>query len=89
MSKLRERLADQEVSLEVGQDVKEFLAERGYDPAYGARPLKRAIQKYLETPLADWLLTHEEREGVILVASMSGDRIVVDSRVSAEIPEVY
>ncbi len=89
LSKLRERLADQEVSLEVGQDVKEFLAERGYDPAYGARPLKRAIQKYLETPLADWLLTHEEREGVILVASMSGDRIVIDSRVSAETPEVY
>ncbi len=89
LGKLRERLAGQEVDLEVGQDVKEFLAERGYDPAYGARPLKRAIQKYLETPLADWLLTHEEREGVVLVASMSGDRVVVDSRVSAETPEVY
>ena len=49
---LKARLAEHKYNIEVDDRVKEFLAETGYDPAYGARPLKRAIQRYLEDPLA-------------------------------------
>ena len=66
---LAERLKDNHFELEVTERAKEWLAEVGYDPNYGARPLKRAIQRYVEDPLALQIL-----EGVF----QEGDRIVVD-----------
>src|SRR5262249_22761340 len=56
LSRLRERLAERELSLELTDAAKEALADAGWDPAYGARPLKRAIQRLLENPLALRLL---------------------------------
>src|SRR5690606_32938065 len=53
---LRNRLKDRELGLEVGEPVMDKLAEIGFDPVYGARPLKRAIQQYLENPLAQDIL---------------------------------
>jgi ATP-dependent Clp protease ATP-binding subunit ClpC len=53
---LSKRLEAQGLSLELTQEAKEFLADKGYDPAYGARPLRRAVQKYLEDPIAEELL---------------------------------
>jgi ATP-dependent Clp protease ATP-binding subunit ClpB len=56
LARLRERLAERRISLEVSDEAKELLAEEGWDPAYGARPLKRAIQRLVENPLAlEWL----------------------------------
>jgi len=52
LERLCERLRDNGVTLEIGESAKEFLLENGYDPAFGARPLKRAIQQHLENPLA-------------------------------------
>ena len=52
LDRLRERLAERKLSLEVTDEAKELVAEEGWDPAYGARPLKRAIQRLLENPLA-------------------------------------
>ncbi|HHT9141344.1 MAG TPA: AAA family ATPase, partial [Candidatus Tripitaka californicus] len=49
---LRKRLAEHNVRLALGGEVKEMLVEKGYDPTYGARPLKRTIQQYIENPLA-------------------------------------
>ncbi|HHT9155714.1 MAG TPA: AAA family ATPase, partial [Candidatus Tripitaka sp. YC43] len=49
---LRKRLAEHNVRLTLGKEVREMLVEKGYDPAYGARPLKRTIQQYIENPLA-------------------------------------
>ncbi len=66
---LAERLKDNHFELEVTDKAKAWLAEVGYDPNYGARPLKRAIQRYVEDPLALQIL-----EGVF----MEGDKIVVD-----------
>ncbi|MCJ7508087.1 MAG: ATP-dependent Clp protease ATP-binding subunit [candidate division Zixibacteria bacterium] len=51
------RLADKGISFTLTKDAKKFLAEKGYDPTFGARPLKRAIQKYLEDPLAEEILS--------------------------------
>ena len=50
------RLADKGISFILTPEAKEFLCDRGYDPQYGARPLKRAIQKYLDDPLAEEIL---------------------------------
>jgi ATP-dependent Clp protease ATP-binding subunit ClpB len=63
LGNLRKRLAERKVSLALSQAAKEFIVRTGYDPAYGARPLKRAIQKEVETPLARLLLKGEVPDG--------------------------
>ena len=63
LERLRERLAERRLSLELTDAAKEVLAEAGWDPAYGARPLKRAIQRLVENPLAARLLEGEFAEG--------------------------
>ncbi|MGQ9511547.1 MAG: ATP-dependent chaperone ClpB [Thermaceae bacterium] len=60
---LRARLAEKRISLELTEAAKDFLAERGYDPVFGARPLRRVIQRELETPLAQKILAGEVKEG--------------------------
>jgi ATP-dependent Clp protease ATP-binding subunit ClpB len=60
---LRQRLAERHIKLELTDAAKERLVTVGYDPAYGARPLKRAIQKEVETPLARKLVAGEVRDG--------------------------
>ncbi len=71
LERLRERLAERRIELDVSDSAKELLAEEGWDPAYGARPLKRAIQRLLENRLAPELL-----EGRFV----EGDTIRVDAR---------
>jgi ATP-dependent Clp protease ATP-binding subunit ClpB len=71
LGRLRERLAERSLALELTDDAKAVLAEAGWDPTYGARPLKRAIQRMLENPLALRLLEGEFAEG---------DTIRVDAR---------
>jgi ATP-dependent Clp protease ATP-binding subunit ClpA len=56
------RLKEKGVSLEIKKSALEFLAETGYDPAFGARPLKRAIQKYILNPLSVKILSGEFKE---------------------------
>ena len=63
LQRLGKRLAERRIELELAEDALDFLIETGYDPTYGARPLKRAIQKELETPLARELLKGTIREG--------------------------
>ena len=60
---LRARLAERHIELELTDAAREHLVKVGYDPAYGARPLKRAIQKEVETPLARKLVAGEVRDG--------------------------
>jgi ATP-dependent Clp protease ATP-binding subunit ClpC len=63
---LTKRISAQGVTLELSKQAREFLAERGYDPAYGARPLRRAIQKFLEDPIAEELLKGKYPEGSVI-----------------------
>ena len=63
LQRLRERLAERGIALELTDEAKELLAEQGWDPTYGARPLKRAIQRSLENPLALRLLEGEFADG--------------------------
>ena len=70
LSRLREQMAQHEVTIELTDEAKELLVEKGYDPAMGARPLRRAIQRYIEDPLADFVLGRALEPGsTILVAA--------------------
>jgi ATP-dependent Clp protease ATP-binding subunit ClpB len=76
LARLRERLAERELSLELADAAKEALADAGWDPAYGARPLKRAIQRLLENPLALRLLEGDYKPGdTIQVDAQNGDLV--------------
>jgi ATP-dependent Clp protease ATP-binding subunit ClpB len=70
VSRLKQLLADRRLEIELTEAAKALLAEEGYDPAYGARPLKRVIQRQVQDPLALRLLEGEYREG---------DRVLVDA----------
>jgi ATP-dependent Clp protease ATP-binding subunit ClpB len=76
LARLRERLAERELSLELSDAATEAIADAGWDPAYGARPLKRAIQRLLENPLALRLLEGDFVAGdTIRVDAQNGDLI--------------
>ncbi len=70
LNSLRKRLADRHVELELTDRARGFLVRSGYDPAYGARPLKRAIQREIETPMARRILAGEVRDGQQIVADL-------------------
>ena len=73
LRRLREQLETHEVALELTEDAKELLVQEGYDPAMGARPLRRAIQRILEDPLADFVLAQQLQPGsTILVSRKEG-----------------
>ncbi|HZS87781.1 MAG TPA: AAA family ATPase, partial [Chloroflexota bacterium] len=73
---LRKRLAERHLNLELADAAKELLANEGYDPVYGARPLKRAIQRRILDPLAQAVLRGEFREGETVVVDSDGGQIV-------------
>jgi ATP-dependent Clp protease ATP-binding subunit ClpB len=79
MQRLLNRLADQKISLKLTDSAKELLIENGYDPIYGARPLKRAIQHLIENPLALELLKGDIGEGATLRVDARGDRMVFEA----------
>ena len=67
LERLRARLAERHITLELTERAREHLAAVGYDPSYGARPLKRAIQKELETPLGRLLLKGDIKDGQTVI----------------------
>ena len=69
LGKLFSRVKGLGYEIELTVEAKDFLSEKGYDPQYGARPLNRAIQKYLEDPVAEEILKGDLREGDVLVAT--------------------
>jgi len=85
LARLRARLVERRIDLEVTDAAKELLAEEGWDPAYGARPLKRAIQRLVENPLALELLEGRFAEGDTIRAD-AGDGELVFERVGAASP---
>jgi len=79
MQHLARRLAERHITLELSDAARDFLAEKGYDRVYGARPLKRAIQQYIENPLAMELLKGNFGEGTRIRAEQAGDHIVFET----------
>ncbi|VEN72850.1 protein disaggregation chaperone [Candidatus Desulfarcum epimagneticum] len=73
---LRERLKDQGLDISLTPRARDFLAQKGYDPAYGARPLKRAIRAYIENPLSMEILEGNIPEGSLIEADAGMDKLV-------------
>jgi len=76
MDRLRKRLGERNISLILSDSAKMFLAEKGYDRIYGARPLKRAIQKYLENPLSMEILKGNIPDGSAVTAGAEGESVI-------------
>jgi ATP-dependent Clp protease ATP-binding subunit ClpB len=76
LERVKKRLEGQHITLELSDDAKVLLAREGYDPAYGARPLKRAIQKHIENPLAMEMLQGSFLEGANILADVNEGKIV-------------
>jgi len=82
---LRRRLADKRIDLELTEAAKTLLAREGYDPTFGARPLKRAIQRLIQDPLALRLLQGEVAEGDTVTVDAVRDEIVFRRTARAEV----
>ncbi len=72
---LRNRLKERDIELKLTKEAKELLLEKGFDPLYGARPMKRTIQKYVEDPLSEELLKRRFREGDTIVVRRNGETL--------------
>ncbi|MCD8241952.1 MAG: ATP-dependent chaperone ClpB [Lachnospiraceae bacterium] len=79
LADVNRRLADRELSLELTEAAKAYIVENGYDPVYGARPLKRYIQKYVETAAARYILSGEVGAGSIMTVDVGPDGLCIRS----------
>ena len=77
---LNRRLSDRQISCEVTDAAKDFIVENGYDPVYGARPLKRFIQKHVETLIARRMISDDLMPNTVLVVDSDADSLVVTKK---------
>jgi len=75
VDRLNKQLIEKGISIEADEEAKRWLAQKGYDPAFGARPLKRMIQKYVEDPLSEEVVRGQFRQGGIVEVRLSGDEL--------------
>ncbi|MCO5139934.1 MULTISPECIES: ATP-dependent chaperone ClpB [unclassified Shinella] len=83
LTRLRKLLEDRKIVLDLDEDAVHWLAEKGYDPVYGARPLKRAIQKHLQDPMAEKILAGEIPDGSTVKVTAGSDRLLFSPRGAA------
>jgi ATP-dependent Clp protease ATP-binding subunit ClpC len=81
MKRVKEQMAIHDVAIELTDEAKELLVDKGYDPAMGARPLRRAIQRVIEDPLADFVLGRTVEPGSTILVSRKGESDEVDMTV--------
>ncbi len=80
MKRLEKLLSDRRITIDLGEDAVRWLAEKGYEPAYGARPLKRVIQQSLQDPLAEKILSGEVYDGMTVSVHAGSDRLVFTAK---------
>jgi ATP-dependent Clp protease ATP-binding subunit ClpC len=77
---LQKRLQDRKIKLELTKASKKWLADAGYDPTYGARPLRRALEKYVENPLSSKILAGELKEGATALVDVVDDELIIGQK---------
>lgn len=82
LKRLDRRLAARKITLDLDQSAREWLAEEGYDPVFGARPLKRVIQRALQDKLAEMILAGDVLDGSTVTVTAGADGLIVGDRVS-------
>jgi ATP-dependent Clp protease ATP-binding subunit ClpB len=75
LGRLRQLLLDRKITIDLDEDARKWLADKGYDPSFGARPLKRVIQKHLQDPLAEKILSGDVMDGAHVVVTNGSDRL--------------
>jgi len=80
IQELEKRLAERNIKLDVSSEAKAWLVKRGYDPVYGARPLRRAIQRYMENPISTKILQGEFKEEDTIIVSVQEDNLSFTSK---------
>jgi ATP-dependent Clp protease ATP-binding subunit ClpB len=78
MGRLQKLLADRKLTLQLDDAARTWLANKGYDPTYGARPLKRVIQKVVQDPLAEQLLSGKLRDGETVSVTVKGGSLAIN-----------
>ncbi|SCB46633.1 ATP-dependent chaperone ClpB [Rhizobium multihospitium] len=76
LERLLKLLSERKITLELDDDARHWLANKGYDPVYGARPLKRVIQKYVQDPLAEQILSGQIPDGSLVKVTSGSDRLL-------------
>jgi ATP-dependent Clp protease ATP-binding subunit ClpB len=80
LGRLTKLLSDRKITLDLDEQARQWLANRGYEPAYGARPLKRVIQKHVQDPLAEAILAGRVKDGEIVSLTVrNGDLVLIDA----------
>jgi ATP-dependent Clp protease ATP-binding subunit ClpC len=85
MKRLRDQMGEHEAAIELTEGAKELLVDKGYDPTMGARPLRRAIQRFIEDPLADFVLGRELEPGSTILVDRKNDEEVDITIIPGEI----
>jgi ATP-dependent Clp protease ATP-binding subunit ClpB len=83
LRRLEKRLATRKITLDLDRDAKAWLADEGYDPVFGARPLKRVIQRHLQDPLAEMILGGDVLDGATVHVTAGAEGLIIGDRVSA------
>jgi ATP-dependent Clp protease ATP-binding subunit ClpC len=87
LRRIRGQLAERELQLDLTEPAEDFLVDKGWDPAMGARPLRRAIQRYIEDPLADFVLRAELVDGATVLVDKAPEEDEQDLTLSIVKPE--
>jgi ATP-dependent Clp protease ATP-binding subunit ClpB len=83
MQRLAKLLEDRKISVVLEPSARDWLADKGWDPAYGARPLKRVIQKYVQDPLAEMILSGHLKDGDKVVISAGKKGLTFNGEIAA------
>ncbi|MEM8743671.1 MAG: ATP-dependent chaperone ClpB [Pseudomonadota bacterium] len=83
MARLSRRLAERKIRLELDNAARTWLADEGYDPVFGARPLKRVIQRALQDPLAEMLLAGDLKDGSVMPVSATSEGLLIGDRMAS------
>ena len=78
LKRLEALLVDRKIELQLDEAARDWVAQRGYEPAYGARPLKRVIQRYVQDPLAEMILSGTVKDGDTVQVTAGADGLVIN-----------
>ena len=84
MEKVLERLRRKNLRLELDDKAKDLLVEKGYDPQYGARPMRRAVERFFEDPLAEEILKGVLTEGGLIQVTADKDKLLFSQKAATE-----
>ncbi len=87
LNRTQKQLTEQRVSMEVTEGAKDLLADKGFDPVFGARPMRRTIQNLIEDPLAEGLLHGRFKPSDVIVVDRSGDDLTLEAKQGVQPPE--